>query len=215
MRKWWTDGNVSKLCEVCPKGFMPGRIILKRKSPTQETKDRISASLMGNTPWNKGISTGPESDETRKKKSDSAKSRIENGGIGPWFEKGRIPWNAGLTAETSETVRMRAEKQRGQIREGDYPRGVDHPNWNGKSTELALYRRQVQKISERTYTLHKSTINPKDYPRGKNGQIGVYQLDHIISIKEGFDKNISAEEMGSIDNLQMLTWQDNRDKWHK
>lgn len=34
--------------------------------------------------------------------------------------------------------------------------------------------------------------------RGVNGQDGVYTIDHIYSIKKGFDNKISAEEIGNI-----------------
>jgi len=45
--------------------------------------------------------------------------------------------------------------------------------------------------------------------RGVNGQDGAYTLDHRVSIKRGFIENIPPEEIGHIDNLQMLPWEEN------
>jgi len=51
--------------------------------------------------------------------------------------------------------------------------------------------------------------------RGINGQTGAYTLDHIISIRKGFNKNIIPEEIGNISNLQMLPWEENITKGWK
>ncbi len=51
--------------------------------------------------------------------------------------------------------------------------------------------------------------------RGVNGEEGAYTLDHKISIKKGFIENISPEEIGHIDNLQMLPWEENITKGWK
>lgn len=45
--------------------------------------------------------------------------------------------------------------------------------------------------------------------RGMNGETGVYTLDHIVSIRKGFNENISPEQIGHISNLQMLPWEEN------
>jgi hypothetical protein len=51
--------------------------------------------------------------------------------------------------------------------------------------------------------------------RGVNGQTGAYTLDHIISIKKGFIENTPPEQIGHIDNLQMLPWEENITKGWK
>lgn len=51
--------------------------------------------------------------------------------------------------------------------------------------------------------------------RGVNGQTGAYTLDHIISIKKGFIQNIPPEQIGNIENLQMLPWEENITKGWK
>lgn len=73
----------------------------------------------------------------------------------------------------------------------------------------------VDKFTRRTYKAHKSVINPLDLPRGRNGTTGKYQLDHIVSKIEGFTRNISPERLSQVDNLQMLSWEENIAKKEK
>lgn len=51
--------------------------------------------------------------------------------------------------------------------------------------------------------------------RGRMGVKGAYQIDHIISVDEGFKKGISAEVIGNILNIQMLPWKENLTKSNK
>lgn len=90
--------------------------------------------------------------------------------------------------------------------------GEDHPNWNPNKTEFAAYAAEVRKITEKNYIKYKNEINPNDYPRTLCGVEGGYQLDHIISVKRGFDEGMSPKKIGAKKNLQMLSWNDNRTK---
>jgi len=60
-----------------------------------------------------------------------------------------------------------------------------------------------------------SLLENYEKPRGLCGIDGAYQLDHIISIKQGFAKNIDPKIIGSISNLQFIPWQHNRNKSDK
>ncbi len=51
--------------------------------------------------------------------------------------------------------------------------------------------------------------------RGVNGEEGAYTLDHIVSLKRGFKEGITPEQIGHIDNLQMLPWEENITKGWK
>lgn len=51
--------------------------------------------------------------------------------------------------------------------------------------------------------------------RGRMGVKGAYQIDHIISVDEGFKKGISAEKIGNISNIEMLPWKENLRKSNK
>jgi hypothetical protein len=60
----------------------------------------------------------------------------------------------------------------------------------------------------------KSIINT--HKRTLSGIDGGYQLDHIISIKFGFDNNISPEALSEKSNLRMLPWKKNLERnWVK
>ena len=48
--------------------------------------------------------------------------------------------------------------------------------------------------------------------RGVCGQEGAYQLDHIYSIFKGFKNQVPPSIVGHIDNLQMITWEENNKK---
>lgn len=77
--------------------------------------------------------------------------------------------------------------------------------------EKKKYHREVWGI---TYKQDLESFENYD-KRGRCGVEGAYQIDHIISIDEGYKKNISPKEIGDILNLQMLKWEDNLSKSNK
>jgi len=73
------------------------------------------------------------------------------------------------------------------------------------TNDLNSYRRAVLH-----YTRHSGFESlPNHDKRGRSGTEGAYQLDHKISIFEGFIKKIDPQIIGSINNLQYITWQEN------
>lgn len=78
------------------------------------------------------------------------------------------------------------------------------------------YCRVVRRLTEITYKTHQNILNPDNQlrVRSKDGVDG-YQLDHIVSVKLCFSKNVPAELCASLDNLQMLPRMDNAKKWSK
>lgn len=60
-----------------------------------------------------------------------------------------------------------------------------------------------------SYRIHREEINPEGFVRTLCGIDGGYQLDHIMSIKHGFDNNIDPRELSKKENLQMLPWKVN------
>ena len=81
-----------------------------------------------------------------------------------------------------------------------------------KKSEYTKYSRKVRLLTERTYTKNYKKLNPNNLPRTLCGVDGGYQLDHIKSVRYCFDSGISIEDCSSIDNLQMITWQENLGK---
>jgi 5-methylcytosine-specific restriction endonuclease McrA len=91
-------------------------------------------------------------------------------------------------------------------------RGPKHHRWNPNKSAFKEYRRLVQRETEKNYRLHRQAINPLNLLRAKCGIEGGHQLDHRVSVKEGFEKQIPVYEISHINNLQMLSWQENRKK---
>jgi len=80
---------------------------------------------------------------------------------------------------------------------------------NPKIKEYTQYARKVHRLSQKVYEEHKDILNPNNHPRTLCGVEGGWQLDHIIPIKECFEKGLSEEEVASLDNLRMLPWKTN------
>ena len=89
--------------------------------------------------------------------------------------------------------------------------GEEHPRWNPNKDKYEKYRSEVVRITRQQDL---TILENYDKPRGLCGVEGAYQLDHIISIKYGFDNNISPDIIGNVNNLQFITWQENRAKWY-
>ncbi len=92
------------------------------------------------------------------------------------------------------------------------PSGPANPNYNPHKSDWLLYRGRVSYFTEKNYKQYINEINPNKYPRTLCGVEGGYQLDHIISIMEGFAKGVLPNIIGSKENLQMLTWEENNKK---
>lgn len=91
-------------------------------------------------------------------------------------------------------------------------RGENHPRWNPYKSEYKAYAYEVRRITEENYKLYKDIINPSNHPRTLCGVEDGYQLDHVVSIQVGFDLEIEPSEIGALDNLQMLSWEENSAK---
>lgn len=88
--------------------------------------------------------------------------------------------------------------------------GELHPRWNPNKSAMKAYYSKVRKLTEENYVRDIDLINPLRLPRTLCGVDGGYQLDHRISVKKGFMFGINPKVIASTDNLQMLTWPDNR-----
>lgn len=75
--------------------------------------------------------------------------------------------------------------------------------------EYRKYAHIVHRMTRKTYNEFKEEINPNNYIRGVAGKKDVYHLDHIVSVRFGFDNGIPPEDISRKENLQMLPWKDN------
>ena len=80
---------------------------------------------------------------------------------------------------------------------------------NPATPEYKKYARQVHGLSQKVYEEYKQIINPNNYTRTLCGVEDGWQLDHIIPIKECFEKGLTPQEAAQVSNLRMLPWKDN------
>lgn len=90
--------------------------------------------------------------------------------------------------------------------------GENHYKHNPNRSDFMRYKSKVGAVTRKQDI---STLENYDKPRGISGTPGVYQLDHIKSIKQGWKEGISPEEIGDISNLQFLPWLENTRKGAK
>ena len=140
-------------------------------------------------PWNKGLPL-----------SEQHKLNISNSNIGKsrhsdeykqWLKTNSIFCKTG-----KDSVSLNAYLKKNNITYDEYLERLP---------KFKKYHRDVMNITKKQDISNLPNLNL----RGLAGVTGAYHLDHIISIKEGFDKNISAEIIGHITNLQFITWEDN------
>ncbi len=75
-------------------------------------------------------------------------------------------------------------------------------------TEWGEYKFRVKYLTAKTYKQFKHVINPEDLPIGRCE----YQIDHIYSIRQGFENSVAPEVIASIHNLRVLWHVDNKSK---
>lgn len=87
--------------------------------------------------------------------------------------------------------------------------GSNHPNWNPDRKSFHRYRTAVNRFTRQNYTKYLHLINPDNLPRTRSGVIGGYQLDHIVTVLEGFQKGIDPSVIADVPNLRMIPWEEN------
>lgn len=101
-----------------------------------------------------------------------------------------------------------------KVMDRSYTQTEDFRNKHSKPCTPAYkkYAGKIHRLSHKIYEQYKQEINPNNYKRGLAGEDGAYHLDHIISIKYGFEHGIPPEEIAKKENLQMLPWKENINK---
>jgi hypothetical protein len=85
---------------------------------------------------------------------------------------------------------------------------ISYTDYLNRMKDFKRYKRECLLITNRNNVSQLSNFNK----RGKAGVPGAYHLDHIISIKEGFDTGILPMIIGNINNLQFIPWEENIQK---
>ena len=75
--------------------------------------------------------------------------------------------------------------------------------------EFVRYRNTVHRLSNKVYHENRDLINPNNHPRTLAGVEGGYQLDHIYTVKDGFENDVPPEQLSVLENLRVIPWKDN------
>lgn len=75
--------------------------------------------------------------------------------------------------------------------------------------EYTRYKNAVHRLTQKIYADNIDIINPHRYNRTLAGVDGGWQLDHIISVRFGFDNNLPIELICEVENLRMIPWREN------
>jgi hypothetical protein len=86
--------------------------------------------------------------------------------------------------------------------------GSSHPRWNPNKSTFKEYHRQVTRATNK----HDLLILENSDKRGMAGESGAHHLDHMVSIKSGFERGIPAEVVGAKENLRFISWEENYSK---
>lgn len=133
------------------------------------------------------------------------------------FRKTNPPWNTGLTKETSDTVALIAKKRTGKLHTEEVKRLIaktSKDRWDsGFYSNIFNTPPEFFKYQSKVHKLTRLVSHLVDgYDKNKQGRAGVngaYQIDHIVTIKYGFENGISPEEIAKLSNLRFITWEEN------
>lgn len=168
----------------------------------QKISDKNSANQKGKT----------HSDATKKKMSEARKGRIfsqetidkiKKSNKDYWSKNKRIPWNKGKQGLQIPWNKGLKKTESAEILERDDP----------IYRNFGKYRNRVSTRTKKNYDLYKEQINPNNLMLGKAGVDGAHHIDHILSVREGFEKGISVEQIADASNLQVIPWLDNIRKY--
>ena len=169
---------------------------------TEQTKSKKSKSHTGLK----------QSEETKLKRSIALKGRqrplyviekIKNSPNRKVFKKGHTPWNKGKTGIMIAWNKGLRKQEPMDILNRDDP----------IYSNFRKYRNRVAVRSKKNYLKHKNIINPNNHRLGRAGVKGAYHVDHIMSVRMGFEKGISVEKIAHQNNLQVLPWLENIRKY--
>jgi uncharacterized Zn finger protein (UPF0148 family) len=155
------------------------------KSNSKESNLKRAESLKGR----------PVSEETREK--------IKNSNKEYWDGKVRIPWNKGLKGSQIPWNKGLRKTEISEILDRADP----------IYSNFKKYRNRVATRTKKNYQLYESIINPNNLKLGKCGIDGANQIDHIITVRQGFEQGIPVEVIAAAENLRVIPWLENVQKY--
>ena len=189
-------GCCSKITQQCPvvkkKIGSKTSVALKGRKATPAQLERLSKGRTGRKPSSETI------------------EKIRQSNIITKGNQEIVPWNKGLTKDDPR-VEKYAAKQRGTKRKTE-PLAI-LSRTDPVYSNFEKYRNRVAVRTKKTYEKYKDEINPKNLMLGKCGIDGAHQIDHIVTVREGFEKGLSIEVISAKENLQILPWLENVQKY--
>lgn len=178
--------NHNSKCPTVKKQIGERNAISKLGKPlSEEHRTKIVNSLKGRV----------VSAETREKIRESNKKTKSLNPTVPW-NKGKkgaqVAWNKGLKKQEIPEVLDRTD-----------------PIYSN----FKKYRNRVAVRTKKNYQLNESIINPNNLKLGKCGVEGAHQIDHIITVRLGFEQGIPVEVIAATENLRVIPWLENVQKY--
>jgi hypothetical protein len=161
----------------------------RRKTPCLRSEEhKIEQAKRIKKQWDDGKRTVTDNLISHAKNLHTFRDAAWNKGV----KTGQIPWNKGLKKQESLEILAREDPAYSNFKK---------------------YRNRVAVRTRKTYEQYVSEINPNDLPIGKCGIEGAHQVDHIITVREGFERGIAIEEISAKENLQVIPWLENIQKY--
>jgi len=175
-----------------------------------EVRKKISLSKMGDKNPAKRFEVRQKISESLKKYERPKEKRIL------WIKRlSKANKNKVFTEETrkkiSNSLMGHEVKESSKRKRIETIMGISYEEYINSLSYLEKYRRDVKKYTK------KSLKNNYLLNYDKRGRIenGGWHLDHIVSIIYGFRNKILPKKIGSIENLRMISAQDNLLKWER
>jgi hypothetical protein len=212
--KKYTD---SKLCSTCRKNHKKCEICDKEIFVQARTCSKECAYELRKKSWKKSCGTEHNFSKKSRSRKKFEKELLEKEGI----------TNPAQRKEVKEKIKKAfrekyngidnpfgVKKIRDQIRKDKEEAGIWIPL--NELTEFQIYKRNVYSITKSSLSKFGNKYLKNIKLLELNSSIWAWQkkftIDHIFSVYEGFKNKISPEIIGSIVNLQVITFSENAKK---
>lgn len=184
--------------------FKKGHILSK------ETRDKISKSLKGHIPWNKGI---PASEESKRKMSESSKGQIA-------WNKGKICKRKPCSEETkkkiSEAQKGISKKNKGSFKKGQHISiKTEFKKGHKPSADIIkkiLHRRIPTSLEDKFQKIVDKNNLPYEYVGDGNFFIEKYNPDFVNTNHEKIAIEVYARYYKLRNNKTIEKWKEDRQK---